>query len=321
MNPPLTTPVSVFFYRRPDHLRKVMERVRAARPLRLFGVSDGPRPDRPETRAGVEQSRRVFREAIDWTCDWELQERETNVGSYLSVSRGLDEILAKVDRTIILEDDTVPEPSFFRVVAELLERYRDEARIGAVCGNNYDDPKDWSGQASYRMSRYHHSWGWGTWSRAWRFFDRDEKLLAKLTDRTWRRSLPLSRREWAYWERCFRRAYARELDAWDYRWTLSLWVHGMSSLIPRCNLVRNIGFDSLGTHTIEENFRHHPMHNPEGISFPLTHPAHLQPEPLLDDRVFKRHYRVLEGRREWWEKLRDRFSPSRRRASWPPSPK
>jgi len=307
MSAGLSTPVSVFFYRRPDHLRQVMERVRAARPPRLFGVSDGPKPDRPETLAGVEQSRRIFRESIDWPCEWELCERETNIGSYLSVSRGLDEIFKRVEQTIILEDDTVPEPDFFRFVAELLETYRDDPRIGAICGNNYDAPEDWKGRGSYRLSRYHHSWGWGTWRRAWRVFDREEKLMVKLEDRKWRRSLPLSRKEWAYWERCFRRTYARKLDAWDYRWTLSLWVHGMSCIIPCGNLVRNIGFDSLGTHTLEKDFRHHPMHDPEPLAFPLIHPARLEPDPALDDRVFQRHYRVLEGRREWWEKLRDRL--------------
>jgi len=312
MSPALSTPVSVFFYRRPDHLRQVMARVRAARPARLFGVSDGPKPGQPETRAGVEESRRIFREAVDWPCDWELRERETNLGSYLSVSRGLDEILAKVDRTIVLEDDTVPEADFFRFVAELLERHRENTRIGAVCGNNYDDPRDWKGQSSYRLTRYHHSWGWGTWRRAWRVFDREEKLLAKLEDRAWRNSLPLSGQEWAYWERCFRRTYARKLDAWDYRWTLSLWVHGLSCIIPCRNLVRNIGFDSLGTHTLEKDFRDHPMHEPLPLAFPLAHPDSLKPDSVLDDRVFRNHYRVLEGRREWWEKLRDRLWPRRK---------
>jgi len=303
----LQTPVSVFFYRRPDHLRQVMAKVREARPALLFGIADGPKTGSEEIRKGVEESRRVFREMIDWPCQWELLERPVNLGSYLSVSGGLDWVFERVGETIVLEDDTVPDLSFFRFTAELLEKYRGDPKVGAVCGNNYDDPKDWLGNASYRFTRYHHSWGWGTWKRAWQYFDREEKLLAevpKLRKENW---MKLSRAEWSYWDRCFRRTYAKKLDAWDYRWTLSLWVHGMSCIIPCGNLVRNIGFDSLGTHTLEKDFRHHPMHDPEPLAFPLIHPARLEPDPALDDRVFQRHYRVLEGRREWWEKLRDRL--------------
>ena len=156
----LQTPVSVFFYRRPDHLRQVMARVREARPTVLFAISDGPKPGQPEIAKGVEESRRVFREAIDWSCRWELLERETNLGSYLSVSRGLDWVFERVEETIVLEDDTVPDLTFFHFIAELLENYRKNPKVGAVCGNNYDDPRDWTGSASYRFTRYHHSWGW-----------------------------------------------------------------------------------------------------------------------------------------------------------------
>jgi hypothetical protein len=302
----LKTPVSIFFFRRPDHLRQVLARVREARPEVVFGISDGPKPGDPETQRGVEESRRLFRKSIDWPCRMELLERETNLKSYLSVSRGLDWVFERVKETIILEDDTIPEPSFFRFACELLARYREDATVGAICGNNYDPPGTWSGNTSYRFSRYHHSWGWGTWSRAWRHFDREEKLLSRWEDRAWRKVLGLSRKEKAYWDRCFRRTYSLEIDAWDYRWTLSLWAQGMKCVIPRVNLVRNIGFDALGTNTVEVDFADHAMHEPEALRFPLTSPVSSLPDRQLDDLVFTTHYRVLEGRRNLWEKLRDR---------------
>ena len=106
------SPVSVFFYRRPDHLRQVMAKIREVRPPILFGISDGLKPGNPEVLRGVEDSRKVFRETIDWPCRWELLERESNQGSYLSVSRGLDWVFERVSETIVLEDDTVPGPDF-----------------------------------------------------------------------------------------------------------------------------------------------------------------------------------------------------------------
>ena len=303
----LQTPVSVFFFRRPDHLRQVMEKVREARPPVLYGVSDGPKSGLSEVQRGVEESRRVFRKSIDWPCRWELLERETNLGSYLSVSRGLDWVFQRVGETIVLEDDTVPETSFFRFASELLEKYRDDPRVGAICGNNYDDPKDWPGEASYRLTRYHHSWGWGTWKRAWDCFDREEKLLAEMPRIKKENWMKLSRTEWAYWERCFQRTYARKLDAWDYRWTLSLWQHRLFCIVPRTNLVRNIGFDQHATHTMEADFANLQMHTVNPLSFPLNFPDDKGPNTRLDDHIFQSHYQVLEGRRNLWQKIRDRI--------------
>jgi hypothetical protein len=285
-----------------------MAKIREARPAVLFGVSDGPKPENEEIRKGVEESRKVFREMIDWPCRWELLEREMNLGSYLSVSRGLDWVFEEVNETIILEDDTVPDLTFFQFTAELLEKYRENERIGAVCGNNYDDSKNWTSEGSYRLTRYHHSWGWGTWKRAWKCFDREEKLLSEIPKIKKENWMKLSRREWAYWERCFQRTYARKLDAWDYRWTLSLWNHHMVCIIPRVNLVRNIGFDSQATHTVEREFANLEMHHVQSMTFPLHMPQEKAPNKLLDDWVFSSHYEKLEGRRSLWEKLRDRLT-------------
>jgi hypothetical protein len=285
-----------------------MAKIREARPAVLFGVSDGPKPENEEIRKGVEESRKVFREMIDWPCRWEMLEREINLGSYLSVSRGLDWVFEEVNETIILEDDTVPDLTFFQFTAELLEKYRENERIGAVCGNNYDDSKNWTSEGSYRLTRYHHSWGWGTWKRAWKCFDREEKLLSEIPKIKKENWMKLSRREWAYWERCFQRTYARKLDAWDYRWTLSLWNHHMVCIIPRVNLVRNIGFDSQATHTVEREFANLEMHHVQSMTFPLHMPQEKAPNKLLDDWVFSSHYEKLEGRRSLWEKLRDRLT-------------
>ena len=302
----LTTPVSVFFYRRPDHLAQVMGKVREVRPAVLFGISDGPKRENLESQKGVEESRRIFRETIDWPCRWEVLERESNQGSYLSVSKGLDWVFEKVNETIILEDDTVPDTSFFRFTAELLERFRGDERIGSVCGSNFDAPSDWTSEASYRFTRYHHGWGWGTWKRAWKFFDREEKLQADIPRIRKENWMGLSRREWAYWDRCFQRTYARKLDAWDYRWTLSLWIHHMACVIPKVNLVRNIGFDEKATHTVEREFADLEMHRIQPLPFPLIASSTNHVDRRLDDRVFQRHYERLEGRRNLWQKLHDR---------------
>lgn len=304
----MKTPVAIFFYRRPDHLRQVLAKIREARPKVLYGISDGPKEGKPEVLHGVKESRKVFREAIDWPCRWELLERPTNLGSYQSVSRGLDWVFERSEEAIILEDDTVPEPSFFRFASELLEKYRNVHQVGSINGSCYDDPADWTNDDSYRFTRYHHSWGWATWKRAWQYFTNDENLQKTLADKKWREKQGLSRAEWAYWDRCFRHTFAFRMDVWDYRWTLSLWAKGISCVVPRWNLVRNIGFDSLGTNTMEQEWAGDAMHDTRQMPFPLKHPARLDIDAAKDRQVFVRHFQKLEGRRNVWRKLRDRFS-------------
>lgn len=301
----MKTAVSVMFYRRPDHLRQVLAKIREVRPEVLYGISDGPKEGNPEVLQGVHESRKVFREAIDWPCRWELLERPVNLGARLSVSLGLDWIFERVEETIVLEDDTVPEPTFFRFASEMLEKYRNVSRVGSINGSCYDDPSDWRGQESYRFTRYHHSWGWATWKRAWRYFDREDKLRTTLQDKKWRRRQGFSRKEWAYWDRCFDHTFNHRMDVWDYRWTLSLWAQDMCCVVPKVNLVQNIGFDSLGTNTVEVDWANDAMHQTNPMPFPLIAPIRLEVDAIRDRQVFLRHYAKLEGRRTPWKKMRD----------------
>jgi len=301
----MKAPVTVMFYRRPDHLRQVMATIREVRPELLFGVSDGPKEGNPEVFQGVLESRKVFRETIDWPCQWKLLERPTNLGVRRSVDQGLDWVFKQVEETIILEDDTVPDRAFFLFAAELLEKYRNVPKIGSINGSCHDDPADWLSADSYRFSRYHHSWGWATWRRAWQFYDRKQTLLERSKDRNWRKLQGLTQREWAYWDRNFSYAYGGRLDTWDYQWTLSLWDRQMATILPRTNLVRNIGFDSLGTNTTDSNWTQGVTQKVRPLSFPLRHPEGIEIDVTKDRNVFLRHYVKLEGRRNLWEKIRD----------------
>ena len=92
----------------------------------------------------------------------------------------------------------------------------------------------------------------------------------------------------------------------DYRWTLSLWKNHMVCIIPRVNLVRNIGFDSQATHTVEHDFASLKMHEINEIKFPLVESKKNVFDAKMDKLVFQNHYHKLEGRRNLWKKIIDR---------------
>ena len=165
----LKTPVVFLIFRRPDLTARVFEAIRQAQPAKLLIVADG---DRNEEEAILCQQARAVTEQIDWDCEVLTNFSDTNLGCKRRVSSGLDWAFSQVEEAIILEDDCLPHPDFFHFCSELLTHYKDDTRIWNICGHNFQDAQ-WRGDGSYYFSRYADPWGWATWQRAWKHYDKD----------------------------------------------------------------------------------------------------------------------------------------------------
>src|SRR5262249_10093644 len=135
MTDQLDVPVAVFAFARPDLLRKVLSSVRTARPRLLLIVTDGPRQGHLEDVTRCKETLKIL-EAIDWPCETRRCHSERNLGCDLRLTTGLAWIFEQVAEAIILEDDVVPDPSFFPWCATMLHHYRDEPTIMHVAGRN-----------------------------------------------------------------------------------------------------------------------------------------------------------------------------------------
>ena len=247
----LDTPVLFLVFNRPDLARRVFARIRAARPARLFVAADGTRPDRPEDVAACRETREVIA-GVDWPCEVKTLFRETNLGCRDAVSSAISWFFEQVDAGIILEDDGLPDPSFFPFCAELLERYRDNAQIMSISGDSFfkESPES---DFSYSFSIYHHIWGWATWRRAWRHYDPSLTNRHQLFDYKWLYNLLESDEAARYWSNIITRYHDGLIDTWDYPWLFSCWINRGLSIAPAVNLVTNIGFDPRSTHTKQSN--------------------------------------------------------------------
>lgn len=243
----LETPIIFIIFNRPDTTRRVFETIRAARPLKLLVVADGPRADR-EGEAERCAAARAITEDIDWPCEVERNYSETNLGCRNRVASGITWAFEQVEDAIILEDDTVPHPSFFRYCSELLERYRDDERVMVISGNNFQNGIQ-RGDGSYYFSKYNHCWGWATWRRAWRYFDVEMDGWPEFRNSGFFDSLNQDERERNFWQSTLDRAADGWIDAWSYAWTLACWRNGGLTALPNVNLVSNIGFGEDATHT------------------------------------------------------------------------
>lgn len=244
------TPLLLIAWRRLDTLRQVIDAIRPVAPTRLFVACDGPNPERPGEAEKVAATRQVIEQEINWPCQIERLYSELNQGCRLGVSRAITWFFEHVEEGIILEDDCVPHPDFFSYCTILLERYRHDARLWCISGNNFQNGQ-WRGDGSYYFSRYNHCWGWASWRRCWMHYDVDMRQWPSLRNSGLMDTIfedPLERSYWwGIWQRLVDKG---QPDTWDYQWMLTCLANGGLTALPNRNLVCNVGFGADATHTL-----------------------------------------------------------------------
>lgn len=264
------TPVVLVLFNRPELTARVFAEIARVQPSRLLAIADGPRPDRPGEDQQCALARAVL-DRVDWPCTLETQFSDRNLGCRVRLATGLTWAFSRVDEAIILEDDCLPDPSFFPFCAELLARFRDDERIAQIGGINIQ-PQPLA-HASYYASRYNHIWGWASWRRAWQHYDVTMSSWPQLRDRDWLGERLGHRGLARYWSEIFERTYQGDIDTWDYQWIFASWRQDMLTLLPAVNLVSNLGFGADATHTRGPNrFSACPT---VPMRFPLCHPKTL----------------------------------------------
>jgi hypothetical protein len=289
-------PVLLIGFNRPEPLEQTFARVREVRPPRLYLAVDGARPGRGE-EARVAQVQ-AFATQVDWPCEVKTLFQPANLGCKRGVSAAIDWFFENEERGIILEDDCVPDASFFPFCDELLERYAADTSVAQICGSNFVGPP--ADGASYFGSHYADIWGWATWRRAWKARDAEMAGWPAWRDADGLAKMPGSSPGFVeYWTKIFDACWRGEIDTWDYQWMFSCWHDGKISIQPAPMLVRNVGFGADATHTGSDV----PSYVvPTGaLSFPLTHPTTLIPDPRRERAMAQRRYLI-----DWSTELRVR---------------
>ena len=266
----LKTPVVFLIFNRPATAVRVFEAIRNARPPQLLVVADGPRPNRAGEADRVREVRDIV-SRVDWECEVLTNYSEVNLGCRQRVSSGLNWAFGLVEEAIILEDDCVPHPTFFRFCEELLEKYRDDRRIMHISGDHFPFvPADQS-ETSYYFSRYAHVWGWATWRRAWQYYDASTDVWHGARDRAVFVHEFERPEERSFWLRTWSTVFSGGIDSWDYQWTFTcIMQHGLA-IMPNVNLVSNIGFGADATHLGQQDPLAASLPT-EDMRFPLKHP-------------------------------------------------
>jgi hypothetical protein len=271
-------PVSVFAFNRPDHLRRTLTSLRQCAgfdesPVIVFG--DGPRHE--GQRAQVLAARAVAREILGESAEYRFS--DVNKGLGRSIIDGVAEILEKHGRIIVIEDDFDLAPGFLTFLNAALDHYADCPQVYQISGYMFDAP-EFRDRETAVMLPLTTTWGWATWSRAWRIFDENAAGWRELaSDRKLRRRFNLDD-VYDYASMMWRQMNGR-IDSWGIRWYWAVFRREGLAVFPPRSLVRNVGMDGSGSHG-RGVFR---RYKETAREFPTT--TFQFPTPVLDELGFK----------------------------------
>lgn len=277
-------PILFVIFRRKDVTMRTFAAIKAAQPAKLYIACDGAREAVNGEQELVEATRQAVEQAIDWPCEIHRRYQDHNQGCAKAVSSAISWMFETEEMGIILEDDCVAKPSFFKFVREMLHRYKDDQRIGMVAGTNLVSSKV-TMPDSYCFSKYKACWGWATWKRAWSNLQldmpwRDSDYYQSVIANNGFRA-----KDKNYWKYRLNLIDANYVSSWDWPWYFCLAAQNQLCIFPSKDLIVNIGFDAEATHT---SFFNLPKYKDEGeLSFPLRHPRYIVPYEPFDKAFYK----------------------------------
>lgn len=264
----LNTAVLFLVFNRLETTKQVFQAIRQAKPPRLYVAADGVRANKEGELEKVQAVRDYIMKNIDWECQVKTLFREQNLGCKYAVSGAITWFFEKEEQGIILEDDCLPSQSFFWYCQELLAKYRNDKSVYLVSGDSRG-PDSFRMREDYGFCKYPMIWGWASWSRAWENYDTELQDWPKQKE-----ILPLSisrnKQTVIFWETTFNRIYNKEIDTWDYQFSYLVLKENGKCIVPKINLITNIGFGKDATHTVKIKSDDANRDRYE-INIPLTH--------------------------------------------------
>ncbi|MBC99007.1 MAG: hypothetical protein CME63_14790 [Halobacteriovoraceae bacterium] len=236
-------PILLIGFNRPNHIEQVFAKIMEYKPTHFYLAVDGARNEEEDQVVKKVQS---ITERVNWNCEVKTFFQKENLGCKRAVSTAITWFFEYEEQGIILEDDCVPDLSFFDFCSFNLDHFRNDYRIGMVAGCNLG--ANFDSEESFFFSYYISIWGWATWRRAWKFYDVNGDLIENdHMRRTMKRHF--SWNELIYRTKCFKAVQLGEIDTWDYQWHLTCLSQNFLTIVPRLNLVSNIGVGEEATHT------------------------------------------------------------------------
>ncbi|MCL1937785.1 MAG: hypothetical protein FWF52_05265 [Candidatus Azobacteroides sp.] len=278
-------PVLFIIFANPNTTVQVFEQIRQIQPTKLYVAADAPRLEKQDEIQRSIETRNIINR-IDWHCELKTLFQDKNLGAKIAVSKAITWFFEHEEQGVILEHDCLPDPSFFPYCEKLLNKYKEDTRIGHIGGNNFLSGIVKNG-LSYDFCSYPHIWGWATWRRVWKNYDVNFPFWEEEKEK---RSFLF----YNQWEKIYFSTFISDvlynrngINTWDTQYWFTLRLQNQLSIYPSVNMVTNIGLgDPNALHTaIKKEKLSVPV---SGIHFPLRHPQYVLRNRKIDDATTKK---------------------------------
>jgi len=321
-------PILFIPFSKTETAKKVFGAIKKSKPKKLYVFSDGWRATVASEKENVEYLREWVVENVDWDCEVFTNFQEKNLGTRFGIETAIDWLFENEEMGIILEDDCLPAPSFFRFCSEILTKYKDDEKVFLINGTNETAKNLSANTYSFKkITDFSEDiagiWGWATWRRAWKKHDKSMSRLQEYRDavgaycirpETTQHSgdlgvcnTPLQYEQDLRNTRlkniCEQMEYILngENNTWDIQLRFLTLINDGLFVVPDCNLISNIGGSS--SESAHKTFKYSIGTNLAvgEISFPIKHPQVVAAQPLSAKEYVRAAFVPNISTREFWQ--------------------
>lgn len=261
------SPVLLIVFNRIDKVKKVLPAIRKYAPTKLYVSADGPRKSKKNEIISTNIVRDFIKNEIDWECELITNFSNKNLGCKYGPLSAINWFFENEKYGIILEDDILPNQSFFNFCDFFLEKFQEDKRIYSITGYNINE-KIIPRNKDYFFTGYSFTWGWATWKDRWEKYNEaidnfkiDDFTPFEKNSHDWDQSSLIGL------QKIVHNSIIDKLDAWDFPWVYTQIINNGLSVVPSKNLIKNIGFDAESTHT--QKLPYYNKNIQSEINFPL----------------------------------------------------
>ena len=234
-------------FNRPHTTEKVIEALKAYAPRRLYVACDGPKAGSDEDAPRVQAVRDLMTHP-GWECTVTSLFRPENMGLRVAVTDALDWFFEYEEEGIILEDDCVPTPDFFRLAEHALDTYRSNEMVWGMTGSNTAGIA-MSTDASYGFAQHPLIWGWASWADRWKRRDYELSTFPPALQAGLTRNWPSKDHKHVFFRHLSGIIRTGLPNTWDYPWSWTVMKNHGLWIVPNAQLVTNIGYGDDATNT------------------------------------------------------------------------
>ena len=285
------TPILIIAFNRPEKIRLIFNILKILKPKNLFISCDGPRANNYDDKKLCEQVR-IITKNVNWKCKTLYKFSKNNKTCKINVIESIDWFFKHNKEGIILEDDCLPSLSFFYFCETLLKKYRNNKKIMQINGHCMNQKS--SDNTSYYFTKFNSTWGWASWGRSWKLFDKDMKGYNKMNkDKIVNYFINKDISNWMM--TYFEKSHKKIDNIWSVYWSFSILKNNGYCISPFKSLINNIGFDGSGTSGKYKKFKLYSKIKANNFLI-KKHPINLTYYKKYDENFFYNFVRKTDPR-------------------------